>query len=111
MPLTFHVGKYFLFFAMTLMLGTVSFFYLMKFTEIHTKGYQLRKLELEHDKLITAQQAQNTEIARLRSLVSIKESAMISHMVPARNTIFLTSPGAVASLPSYAEAFKGRALE
>jgi len=81
---------------MTFMIGLLSFFYLVKFTEIHTKGYQLRKLEIEREKLMTAREGQATEIARLKSLNSIRESEATSRMIPARNPIFVKQDGTVA---------------
>lgn len=98
-PLSLHVGKFFLMFSMTLMIGILSFVYLIKFTEIHTKGYQLRRLELERDRLMTARESQSTFIARARSLQSIQGSAVTSGMVPARNTVFFKEGGNVAQLP------------
>lgn len=100
-PLSLRVGKFFLLFSMTFMIGLLSFFYLVKFTEIHTKGYQLRKLEIEREKLMTAREGQATEIARLKSLNSIRESAATSRLIPARNPIFVKQDGTVAQLPMH----------
>lgn len=99
-PLSLRVGKFFLLFSMTFMIGLLSFFYLIKFTEIHTKGYQLRKLELERDKLMTARAGQATEIARLKALTTVRESDITSRMIPARNPVFLKQDGTVAQLPT-----------
>lgn len=84
---------------LTFLIGLLSFVYLVKFTEIHTKGYQLKRLEIERDKLITAREAKNTNIARLRSLNAIRESNVTSRMVPARNPVFIRSDGSFAKLP------------
>lgn len=100
-PLSLRIGKFFLLFSMTFMIGLLSFFYLIKFTEIHTKGYQLRKLELERDKLMTARAGQATEIARLKALTTVRESDITSRMIPARNPVFLKQDGTVAQLPSH----------
>lgn len=100
-PLSLHVGKFFLLFSMTFMIGLLSFFYLVKFTEIHTKGYQLRKLELERGKLMTTREGKVTEIARLKSLNAVRDSDITSRMIPARNPIFVKQDGTVAQLPSH----------
>jgi hypothetical protein len=99
-PLSLRVGKFFLLFSMTFMIGLLSFFYLVKFTEIHTKGYQLRKLEIEREKLMTAREGVSTEIARLKSLNSIRESEATFRMIPARNPVFVKQDGTVAQLPT-----------
>lgn len=93
------VGKFFLMFTMTLLIGILSFSYLVKFTEIHTKGYQLRKLEMQRDSLMTSRETQNMEIAKEKSLVSVKENAVSMNMIPARNIVFVQKQGAVAQLP------------
>lgn len=83
------------------MIGLLSFFYLVKFTEIHTKGYQLRKLELERGKLMTTREGKVTEIARLKSLNTVRDSDITSRMIPARNPIFVKQDGTVAQLPMH----------
>lgn len=84
---------------MALMIGLLSFVYLVKFTEIHTKGYQLRKIELEKDRLINVGETKNTDIAKLRSLNEIRNSDAISRMIPARNAVYIKQDGSVAQLP------------
>ena len=97
-PLIFQAGKYLLMFFMLIMIGILSFFYLVKFTEIHTKGYELRKLEIEHDRLLNAQEIQTTQIARQRSLVEVRQSAIASTMIPAAKAVFITQDSAIAQL-------------
>lgn len=96
LPLTLRVGKFFLLFSMTLMIGVLSFVYLVKFTEIHTKGYTLRKLEVEHDKLITSKETQSMGIARLRSLNEIRTSDVVARMIPMRNPVYIKAEGPFA---------------
>lgn len=100
LPLSMRVGKFFLLFGMTFMIGVLSFFYLMEFTQIHTKGYELRRLEVKKDSLITAQEIKSTDIAKLKSLNTIRESSITSGMIPARNPIYIKRDGTVATLPS-----------
>ena len=101
-PLSLRVGKFFLFFSLTFVIGLISFFYLIKFTEIHTKGYELRKLELERDKLMTVRESKVTEIAKMKSLQEIRESAITGSLVQARNPIYLKPDGSIAKLPGEA---------
>ncbi|MBI4994902.1 hypothetical protein HZC21_04650 [Candidatus Peregrinibacteria bacterium] len=101
LPLSFRIGKFFLMFSMTALIGVMSFFYLVKFTEIHTKGYQLRKLEIEKNKLLTSQEVKRTDIANLRSLQAVRESAIVSTMIPAKNPVFIKQDSSFAGLPSF----------
>lgn len=96
-PLAVSAGKYFLMFSMMFLIGLLSFFYLVQFTEIHTKGYQLRKLEIEHNSLLNIRDTRTTDIARQRSLLGVRESSIATHMVPARTAIFIRNDGAVAT--------------
>lgn len=97
-PLGLKIGKFFLFFGMTFMIGLVSFFYLMKFTEIHTKGYELKKLERERDKLMTVREVHGTNIAALKSLNAVRGSDAAGRMVPMKPPVFLRTDGSVALL-------------
>lgn len=95
-PLSVRIGKFFLFFSITFLIGLISFFYLVKFTEIHTKGNELRKLEIERYKLMTTKEIHNTQIASMKSLNAIRESGVARGMVPARFPVFVKQEGEVA---------------
>jgi len=85
----FEVGSYFLMFSMILVAGLMSFLYLMQFTDIHTKGYSLRRLETEQYVLKNAQESKYTNISRVRSLSHIQETDQVRRMIPAGNPIYL----------------------
>lgn len=95
-PVSLRVGKFFLFFSLTFVIGLLSFFYLLKFTEIHTKGYELRKLEIERARLMTAKEIHNTNIAGMKSLSAIRGSQVTRNLVPARSPLFVKQDGSVA---------------
>lgn len=80
------------------MIGILSFFYLLKSTEIHTKGFQLRRLEIEKDRLVGTQESKSTDIAKLKSLNALRESGITSSMVPARNPVFIKKDGSISLL-------------
>lgn len=86
-------------FSVIIVIGLLSFVYLVNFTQLHTKGYQLRRLELEKEKLISVREVQNTNIAKLKSLATLQESNVINRMIPARNPIFIKRDGSFAKLP------------
>ncbi len=99
-PLTLKVGKFFLFFSMTFMIGVLSFFYLVKSTEVHTRGYEVEKLDIARVKLLQARANQSTEIAQFKSLETIRASDVVAHMIPARNPVYITKDGSIAQLPN-----------
>lgn len=84
-----RIGKYFLMFLMIVMAGIMSLLYLMHFTDIHTKGYTLRKLELERNGLRITKESKQMNIEKVKSLNHIQNSSAVSHMIPARNPIYL----------------------
>ncbi len=92
----FRAGKHFLMFVLIVMAGVMSLLYLMHFTDVHTKGYLLKKLELERDELVEAQEIKQMNLAKVKSLDHIQSSGAIQGMVPARNIIFLKSESEVA---------------
>lgn len=95
-PLNFRFGKFFLMFAMGFLIGILSFFYLVKFTEIHTKGYTLRKLEIERQRLLSSRTAADTQIAQERALAAVQARAGQMNMGAARPALFVKADGAVA---------------
>ena len=92
----FRIGKYFLMFVMIIMAGVMSLLYLMHFTDVHTKGYMLRKLEIERERLNITQETKQMNIAKVKSLTHIQNSEAIRRMIPARNPIYLKSDSEVA---------------
>jgi hypothetical protein len=94
-----QAGQYALMFAMILMIGILSFFYLVKSTEIHTKGYQLRKLEIERDRLVTARESESMGISRFKSLNEIENSVIASVMVRPGNIAYVKEDRGLAQLP------------
>lgn len=85
------------------MIGLLSFFYLIKFTAIHTQGNNLRKLELKSDDLKEEQDSKNLQIAEQKSLQSIKESSIASGMIPAQTISYIREDDTVATLSGLPE--------
>lgn len=93
-PLSMRIGKFFLMFSMTFLIGILSFFYLIKFTQIHTKGYLVRRIEIERNGLMTDREVSSTGIAKEKSLEAIRTSSVISRLVPVRELVFIKEDGA-----------------
>ena len=68
----------------------MSMLYLMNFTDVHTKGYELRKLELSREDLLSQHEVKMMNVARVRSLSHIQESGGVGTMIPAQNPIYIT---------------------
>lgn len=81
---------------MIFLAGLMSLLYLMHFTDIHTKGYTLKKLEIERQELRNQQEIKIMNVAKVRSLARIKESEAVARMVPLKNPIYLKSDTAMA---------------
>lgn len=100
-PLSLRVGKFFLLFSMTLLIGVLSFFYLLKSTEIHTKGYQLRRLEIQHSTLTDMQETRTGDIAKAKSLASVREGAITLSMVAASRIVYITKDSQIAAIAAH----------
>lgn len=96
MHMNARMGSFFLMFLLLVCIGLMSFLYLVKFTEIHTKGYQLRRIEIEKDSLIASRQIRSTDIARSKSLQHIRERAMEMNMIPATHIVYFQPDAAIA---------------
>lgn len=83
-------------FVMIIMAGVMSLLYLMHFTDVHTKGYLLRKLEIDRESLKITQEMKQMNIAKVKSLSHIQNSSTVSRMIPVRSPIYLKSETEVA---------------
>lgn len=88
-------------FIMIFMTGLMSLLYLMHFTNIHTKGYLLKKLESEREVLKNQQEIKRMNVARVKSLNHIRESSKVQNMLPIKNPIYIKEPGVFASKQGY----------
>lgn len=98
-PIQFRFGTYFVMFGMLALIGLLSFFYLTKFTQIHTKGYQLRRLELAKQQLNIARERSSVAIAKEKSLSSVRETAFALNMTPVQKETYLKLDGTIAQAP------------
>ena len=63
--------------------------WLMQFSKVATKGYEITRLEVERNKLLTEREVMNVKVARERSLRSfLEEGNSIGHMVVANHPEF-----------------------
>ena len=81
---------------MLILIGVMSLLYLMHATDIYTKGQTLRKLEVERQQLIGAQEAKQMNVSRIRSLSNIEQSEAVQKMIPQRSIIYLKPETEVA---------------
>lgn len=84
-----RVGQAALMFGLLLIIGVLSLLYLMQFSEVATKGYEITRLEVERNSLLTEREAMSVKVARERSLSSfLEDGSAISHMVNPNNPEF-----------------------
>ena len=87
---------------MTLVVGLViagialSMLYLMHFNRVATKGYDLKRLEVDRQHLTTQNQLSNMNIDRVKSMPTILASGRLQRMVRANEVSFVRGETAIA---------------
>lgn len=87
---------------MTVIVGLIfaavgmSVLYLMHFNQVATKGYDLKRLEVDRQQLMDQNQLSNTNIDRVKSMQSILASQRIQRMVKGNNVAFVRGETALA---------------
>lgn len=95
-PVRIRIGSFFMMLTFAIAIGLIGFFYLAKFTDVHTKGYQLRKLEIERERLMSHREHKSVDIAREKALVSVRAAAIDLSMIPAKKISYVKEDSAVA---------------
>lgn len=89
--------------ASTIMIGlgviaiSTSLLYLAHFNQVATKGYELKKLEADHEQLLSQYEIKNMKIAEAMSLARISESDRVSAMRRPSDVTFLYETTVLAS--------------
>lgn len=87
---------------MTLIIGLIfaavgmSILYLMHFNQVATKGYDLKRLEVDRQQLMDQNQVSNMNIDKVKSMDAILGSHRIQRMVRANNVSFVRGDTALA---------------
>ncbi|MFC1751245.1 hypothetical protein ACFL2V_20885, partial [Pseudomonadota bacterium] len=74
-----------------------SLMYLAHFNQVATKGYELKRLEADHQQLLNQYEIKNMRLAEAMSLTRITETDRISAMRKANSVTFLTDNTVLAS--------------
>jgi hypothetical protein len=88
---------------MTLIVGLVmvaivmSVLYLWHFNQVATKGYDLKRLEVDRQALMDQNQISNMQIDKVKSMQSILNSTRIHGIVQAGTVTFVRGDAALAS--------------
>ncbi len=82
-------------FITVVLFSLLSLFYLAQSNQITTKGYILRDLEVEKNKILSENERLQVEAARLESLNKISEKADELSMVPVEDLRYFTQTGGV----------------
>ena len=89
-PMTLIVALVFVAIAMSML-------YLAHFNQVATKGYDLKRLEVDRQQLMDEYQVRMTRVAQAKSLDTITSTPRIQRMVKARDISFVRGDTAVAS--------------
>ena len=76
----------------------LSMLYLLHFNQVATKGYDLKRLEVDRQHLLDQNQLSSTSIDRVKSMPTILHSARIQRMVKASEISFVRGDSALAKV-------------
>ena len=74
-----------------------SMLYLMHFNQVATKGYDLKRLEIDRQQLLDQHQFENIKLAEVKSMGSILTSTRLQRMVNLNHVDFVRGDAALAS--------------
>ncbi len=75
---------------------SMSILYLWHFNQVATKGYDLKRLEVDRNQLMEQNQVSNMNIDKVKSMGSILGSGRIQRMVRANDVSFVRGDTALA---------------
>ena len=74
----------------------LSMLYLLHFNQVATKGYDLKRLEVDRQHLMDQNQLSNMNIDRVKSMPTILASGRLQRMVRASDVAFVRGDTAIA---------------
>jgi hypothetical protein len=97
--LTSHVqiGTFSLMIILVVFVCIMSIMFLVHYNNMATKGYVLKKLDVERQKLITEQEIKDMHLAEVRSLEAIQTRTIVAKMVNMNEPQFVREDTGIAS--------------
>lgn len=92
----FQFGPMTLIVALVVVALAMSMLYLMHFNQVATKGYDLKRLEVNRQQLMDQNQVSNMNIDKVKSMGTIMASTRIQTMVKANDVSFVRGDTALA---------------
>ena len=83
--------------ALIIVAVVMSFLYLLHFNQVATKGYDLKRLDVDRQQLLDQYQIANLNVSKVKSMDTILKSGRIQRMVRANNITFVRGDTALAS--------------
>lgn len=74
----------------------ISFLYLVHFNQVATRGYDMKRLEMDRQQLLEQYETKNAYLSRAKSLDAIAQSNRAGNMVKAGEFTFVRGDTAVA---------------
>ena len=84
-----EVKSYLIIFFIIFLVGVICFIYLSYFNRIATKGYHLKKLEIEREELMNTKEVNNMQLSQVKALDYIRSSEKVKNMVRTNNVLYL----------------------
>lgn len=91
-----EIGALTLTFVVITLALVVSLIYLAHANRVATRGYVLKKLELEKNELVTEQEIWQQKVSEAKSLGAIKSSSVVENMRRVRESIYVRTNMEVA---------------
>lgn len=75
--------------VVTLLALVVSLIYLAHANRVATRGYAIKKLEIEKTQLVTQNEIWRQQVSEAKSLTALRSSEAVSKMTPVKNAVYI----------------------
>ena len=92
-----YIGTYSLMFLLVVFICLMSILFLIHYNNIATKGYVLKRLEVERQQLLSEREVKDMHLSEIRSLDVIKGHDKIARMINVNDPQFVREDTGIAS--------------
>lgn len=75
--------------VVTLLALVVSLIYLAHANRVATRGYAIKKLEIQKTQLVTQNEIWRQQVSEAKSLTALRNSDIVQRMVPVKNAVYV----------------------
>lgn len=92
----FFFGSFTMTIFLFFLIVTMGLAYLMNFNQVATKGYELKRLEVQREHLVSQDEVANLKLSEARSLATIEKSPIVARMVKAKKPVYVLGESQLA---------------